>query len=122
MGVPGMALAPVSDHVVPGVRTYSKQPEIRDLTERGTFVGHRQDEVTYLVQKPGTHLLPELIYYWWNPETNELKTTALPSTELEVAGVVESTVSGSSASAREYLRFFGILAVLIALIIILQNG
>lgn len=121
IGIPGMALAPTSEHFIPGVRTYSKQPEIRDVTERGTFAGQRRDVVSYLLQKPGTHLLPGLDFYWWNPVSNELKITSLPSAEFIVVGLADSTTSASPAVTGKYLKQLWATAGIIALTIIMRR-
>ncbi|HAC92583.1 MAG TPA: hypothetical protein DCF63_18425, partial [Planctomycetaceae bacterium] len=82
--VPGMALAPLPDTAPAGIRVYATTPEISDRTARGAFEGHRKDVLTYLIQKPGIHILPALVYYWWHPTTNRLESKTLPALTLQV--------------------------------------
>ncbi|BCX49627.1 hypothetical protein HAHE_35350 [Haloferula helveola] len=75
----GIALAPAPVAAPAGIRVYSGEPEVRDRTERGEFRGERRETITYLVQEPGLHTLPEIRYDWWNPKTETLESKTLPS-------------------------------------------
>jgi len=98
--VPGMALAPTPNNAPAGVRVYPTVSDISDRTERGTFLGQRTDVVTYLIQKPGTHVMPALVYYWWNPVTEALETVKLASVPFEVPATTDESLSESGSAAK----------------------
>ena len=75
----GIALKPAPTPEIDGIRTYSGTPEVTDKTQRGEFLGERRETVTYLVQQPGLHRLPEISYSWWDPATETLESRTLPS-------------------------------------------
>lgn len=85
-GIPGMALAPAPTAAPEGVRVYVGTVETPDKSERGFFLGERRETLTYLLQKPGTLTLPALAFTWWNPKSEQLQSTTLPSVSFKVAG------------------------------------
>ena len=89
--VSGMALAPAPTIAPDGMRVYSGQPEVKDKTERGDFLGQRRDTITYLLQKPGTLTLPALAFVWWDPEKEVLERKTLPAVTFEVASPAAAT-------------------------------
>lgn len=105
--VPGMALAPIPNSAPVGVRVYATTPEIVDRTERGAFEGQRKDILTYLVERPGEHILPALVYYWWDPITNQLKSKTLPALTLRVP--VPEDPEEVQAGSVEYARWVALL-------------
>lgn len=94
----GMALAPASQRAPEGVRVYAGQPEVTDNTERGAFRGTRRETLTYLMEQPGTVVLPEIKYFWWNPKALRLESKTLPAAMIEVAAlpVTETTPMGDA--------------------------
>jgi len=101
--LPGMALAPIPEAVPDGVRVYTGDATTNDKLERGDFLGERKETVTYLLQKSGTVILPELEYVWWNPRTKTLESKSLTAVTFEVAAapldqtaVTETKVGGWS--------------------------
>ncbi|MFC7338786.1 hypothetical protein ACFQY0_16440 [Haloferula chungangensis] len=75
----GIALKPAPTPEIEGIRTYPATPKVSDKTERGTFLGERRETITYLVQQPGLHTLPEIRFDWWNPSTETLESKTLPA-------------------------------------------
>jgi hypothetical protein len=89
--VSGMALAPAPGAAPEGIRVYAEQPEVKDQTERGEFLGERLDTITYLLQKPGALTLPAFTYVWWNPKKEVLERKTLPSVTFEVTPLAAAT-------------------------------
>ncbi len=89
--LPGMALAPISQDAPDGIRVYQGDATTNDKLERGDFLGERKETVTYLLQKPGELVLPELNYVWWNPKTETLESKQLPSVTFNVAAPLTMT-------------------------------
>jgi len=81
----GIALAPPPHTAPEGVRVYVADPKVEDNTERGAFVGKREDTITYVLQQPGTTTLPAIRYVWWNPTKKELRSKTLPAVTFHVA-------------------------------------
>jgi hypothetical protein len=75
----GIALKSAPAPEIEGIKTYTGNAEVTDKTERGDFIGERRETITYLVQQPGLHTLPEIRYDWWDPESNTLEFKILPS-------------------------------------------
>lgn len=91
----GMALAPAPTTAPKGVRVYPASPEVSDNTERGAFIGERSETLTYLIEQPGTHTLPEIRYVWWDPESGQLRSKTLPAVVIE-ATAPPTSVAGTS--------------------------
>lgn len=100
--IPGMALAPLPSKAPDGIRVYPETPEISDRTERGAFVGQRTDVLNYLIQKPGQHILPALVYNCWDPVANRLESKTLPAMTINVPmpALEESDETELSANRR----------------------
>lgn len=96
----GMALLPTSIDAPEGVRVYPRQVETKDNTERGAFDGERRETLTYLLQKDGTVILPELTYTWWEPESEALKSKTLPAVTIDVAPAAVVLPGGSAGTSR----------------------
>lgn len=83
--LPGMALAAIPTDGPEGIRVYPGPAETNDDLFRGEFTGERREEITYLLQEPGTRTLPALRYVWWNPKTQTLESKTLPAVTIDVA-------------------------------------
>jgi hypothetical protein len=92
----GMALAPAPTQAPEGTRLYPSRAEVTDKTDRGDFLGERSEIITYLIEKPGTIILPGITFNWWNPETQTLESKTLPAVTFEVPAPPAAPVSTSS--------------------------
>lgn len=114
-GISGMALAPATGTSADGIRVYPGNVEIKDLLERGDFLGERRETMTYLIQKPGTITLPEIRYVWWNPKTEQLQSKTLPAVSFEVAPLSATPTLGKMLVGRyAWLWLLALAAGLIA--------
>jgi len=115
----GMALAPAPDEAPEGIKVYSEDAIVEDKTERGYFTGERSDTVTYQMNNAGSFTLPELTYTWWNPKTEKMEKTILPSVSFTVSPAPSSmspagnrfTVSLYWILVSVFLIIFGIFAI-----------
>ena len=98
--ISGMALAPAPTGAPEGIRVYPGDAETKDQLERGDFLGERRETITYLLQKPGSLVLPALTYVWWNPKTEKLESKTLPAVTFEVAPAPAEATTGTAAAAR----------------------
>jgi hypothetical protein len=94
----GMAFAPVVTSDLEGIAVYDRSPEIEESHNRGQMTGTRTDTTVYVLQEPGSFVLPGFEFEWWNPETHRLETKTIPSLEIEVAPNVFLESGGPEAS------------------------
>ena len=80
----GMAIPPVPQNEVPGARVYFEEPILDDRRDRGRLTGKRSERISYVFESAGRIRLPDLLYQWWNPETESLRTILLEGKEVEV--------------------------------------
>jgi hypothetical protein len=100
--LPGMALSPVSPETPEGFRVYVGDAATNDKLQRGEFLGERTETVTYLIQKPGVLVLPELTYVWWNPKTETLESKQLASVTFNVAAPLNTESANETSPGRNW--------------------
>jgi hypothetical protein len=81
--VPGMVFPPFPAGKIDGLGLYAKR-QLLDQNERGTLVGKRRDEITYVAKRPGQFTIPAVQYTWFDLDTQQLRTEALPARTLNV--------------------------------------
>ncbi len=94
--VPGSAFTPLSYDPVDKVSIYPAQSIVKDRYDRGSLTGFRSETITYVFQKPGKVLLPDVVITWWDMANKQLKRKTLKGRTLDVAinpAVPASTVS-----------------------------
>jgi len=82
--VPGMAFSPLPVMEIEGLGIYPDPPRIDDRVNRGDLTGSRIDRVTVVCEQPGSHVLPELVFQWWDPATETLRRAGVAAMNLEV--------------------------------------
>lgn len=82
--IPGMALMPAPTAAADGIRVYTGDMSTQDSLQRGDFQGQRSETLTYLMQRSGEVELPEIVYVWWNPQTEQLESKVLPPQKIVV--------------------------------------
>ena len=90
--VAAMMLPQIQFEPIVGLAIYPDAPKIIDRVNRGEYLASRQQTVTYVVEKQGTYVLPQLEFYWWDLGSQSLQHEVLPeqflSTEETVVGFV----------------------------------
>jgi hypothetical protein len=81
----GMLLPALGFEAPSGVALYRDQPRATDRVNRGQYRGERVEAATYVLQRAGEFVLPELQVHWWNTRTHALETEILAARTLEVA-------------------------------------
>ena len=81
--VPGMVFPPFPAATIDGLGIYTKR-RLLDENERGSLVGKRQDEITYVAKRPGQFTIPAAQYFWFDLDTQQLRTETLPARTLTV--------------------------------------
>ncbi len=80
-----LALPQVEFKSVKGTRLYPAQPKLSDKVNRGRYSAERSDAATYVLQSEGRVTLPEIRVQWWNPDSNAIEQSLLPSVSFAVA-------------------------------------
>jgi hypothetical protein len=70
---------------VAGLSRYVKTPQVSNLDDgRGDILGgQRIDNVTYRIDKAGTHTLAAIEVKWWDAKTRQSRTTQVPAVTFE---------------------------------------
>ena len=81
----GLALPPTRFAPVDGLAVYPAQPRIEDKVARGRYSATRTDSATYVLQKPGTYILPAITVRWWSLDIQSLDARTLEARTISVA-------------------------------------
>lgn len=96
--VPGMIFPPFPAGKIDGLGIYSKR-HLLDQNERGSLLGKRQDEITYVAKRPGQFTIPAAQYTWFDLDTQQLRTETLPARTLNVITNPQMASAGGVATA-----------------------
>jgi hypothetical protein len=80
----GMMIPPLRFDEIEGFALYPADPTVADESYRGTFRGKRIESVTYVLEKEGEYVLPEIALHWWDIKNEEMKQEVLPAIEMSV--------------------------------------
>jgi hypothetical protein len=104
--LPGMIFTPLQLQKIDGLGLYLKLPQVEDQRNRGVFTGRRTETITYICERPGSFIIPELSFQWWNPETETLRQVVLEEVEIKVSAGLFSGKAGATGSVRAALTGF----------------
>jgi hypothetical protein len=98
--ISGMAFEPVQYPPVAGVGIYPSEPVVQDTVDRGALVeGRRTESVTYVFERKGNYVLPDVTVTWWDLGEQRLHREVLPGPHVRVVLAGQATTVGGSASA-----------------------
>jgi hypothetical protein len=122
--VPGMVFEPLPPFEIDGLAAYPGTPRVEDRIDRGILTGSRRDSVTFVAQRPGTFVIPELRFQWWDPVTETLEEQRLASLELQVSRNPAYAGSGAGAAPGPGRGFPAglILAVVLVMVLAVWPG
>jgi hypothetical protein len=85
-GVVAMVLPPLNFEPFQGVGIYPDQPMLADKGgQRGEKrTGTRTESITYVFEKQGDYVLPEISVFWWDIEKEKLQKETIPAIKLAV--------------------------------------
>ncbi|MBV1933151.1 MAG: BatD family protein, partial [Parvibaculaceae bacterium] len=89
-GVPGMMLPELPSLAIAGLAVYPDAPDVKTVSNRGSLKGARRQRTTYIVQKPGRYLLPEVRLNWWNIQKGQWELANAPAQIIQTKGVSSS--------------------------------
>ncbi len=81
MMLPEYRLRPVE-----GLAAYPQQPKLSNQQQRGARIAKRVEVVDYIIEKGGSFVIPEQVFYWWNTSSQSLDMVVLPAVEFKVSG------------------------------------
>jgi len=97
----GLASSQIPDINVPkpaGMKVYNDQAKSETPNDGNTIYGIRQIDISYIPNKEGKVVIPEINVDWWDVHNKEQKTFTLPEWSLSVAAGEAGSV-GADASA-----------------------
>ncbi len=104
--LPGMVLPPVVPQKIDGLGLYLKAPQLDDQRQRGLFTGRRTETITYVCERQGSFVIPELNFQWWNPESETLRQVVLKEVKIKVSASPFFEKAGQVGSAQGVLSSF----------------
>lgn len=81
---------------------YPEKGAEQNKVQQGELVGRTEFKVTYLFNKPGKVVIPELRVRWFNTQTGHDEETRLPSKSLEVVPVPSKVNTKNDAEQQAY--------------------
>ena len=96
VGLSAMLLPAVPVFEVDGLAAYPAAPDIADRTNRGSLVGNRTDRITWIIEGAGDYALPTVVFRWWDPTTETLRTERIEGVSLTAQAAPGQTPSESS--------------------------
>ncbi len=120
--VSGMAFAPLQPTEITGVGIYRYEPTVEDTFSRGDLKGSRSETITYVFERPGEVVIPDVELSWWDVAEKQLKHIKLPGMTLQVTGepVLQSVaVSAGDHKNQRKSRWWtaGIIAAVLAVVL-----
>jgi hypothetical protein len=110
--ISGMAFEPMQYAPVAGVGIYPREPVVQDEVDRGSLVeGRRTESVTYVFEREGNYVLPDVTVPWWDLGEKRLRREVLPGPHVRVVLAGPTATVGGGAPApvsRSWPRWLGI--------------
>jgi len=111
-GVPALGMAEFRFTAPDGVRVYVDPPVVEDRSNRGIVDGARVDKATYVFERAGSHVLPELSQPWWNLAEKQAQVETLPGLDVSVAAP-----GGHPAESRRQSRLWWPAILVVAVVL-----
>ena len=86
-GLDGAVLPPFTPEEFEGVNVYSDPPDIQRTFVDGSIVGTRIESSTIVPITSGEIEIPQITIPWWNINTDQIESTIVPATQIQVATI-----------------------------------
>lgn len=103
-GLDGAVLPPLADQTIAGVNSYPDPPDIQRTFVDGSIVGTRVETTTLVPTTSGELEIPQVTVPWWNVETDQLESSVIPATRVEIASVEGAVPSEQAVASTENLQ------------------
>ncbi|KRR19299.1 hypothetical protein CQ14_35330 [Bradyrhizobium lablabi] len=104
-GLPAMLLPPQYFTAIDGMALYPAQPSLQDHVDGRTdsMTSTRIDSATYMLQQPGSYVLPAIDIAWWNTDSGKVERIHLDEVPLMVAvNPAEPAAGGATGQGRRW--------------------
>lgn len=91
VGIPAQLLPSLNFLKTDGVSVYPEKGKEQNKVVHGELISRTEINVTYLFNKAGKNIIPELKLRWYNTSTGQEETAVLPPRSLEITPSVAST-------------------------------
>lgn len=102
-GVDGAVLPPFSETSIAGLNLYPNPPEIDRTFIDGRIVGTRVESTTMVATSDGQLEIPETSISWWNVDTDQLESTVIPATRIQIASIEGDVPSEQAVASSQNL-------------------
>ncbi|MDU0339985.1 hypothetical protein [Bosea rubneri] len=96
-GVPALGMAEFHFTAPDGARVYVDPPTVEDRSNRGVVDGERVDKATYVFERGGSYVLPDLSQPWWSLADKRARVESLPGLTVSVAAPASHAAGGAKA-------------------------
>lgn len=114
-GVPALGMAEFRFTAPDGVRVYVDPPKVEDRSNRGIVDGERIDKATYVFERGGSYVLPDLSQPWWSLADKRARAESLPGLTISVVAPASHPAGGARAPR---LGLFAAAAAAVVLIVL----
>ena len=80
-------------------RQYPEPPELEDDTLGNEVIGQRIERRNFIALQPGALSLPSSEVFWWDTQSNRLRSATLPATPISVTGTAITSQSNEASQA-----------------------
>ena len=92
-----MMLPEFDEPELPGLAAYPAPAQLDNRSNRGQAVATRTRVISYVVEQPGSYVLPAQDFFWWDTRSQTLQVLTLDALVVEVVGEVPA---GKPATAK----------------------
>lgn len=92
-GAPSSFLPDIAKPVVENLSVYVEEGEKKQTNLEDGIEAYRKISHVYMPIRPGKIVVPEEIIYWWDTESDKLKTTVIRALDMDVEGIGPSNTS-----------------------------
>lgn len=123
-GTKAMLLPPLSERVPTpqGLRAYPRQPDLSDTPATGEHLpmATRTEQISFVVEGPGSYTLPGLSFDWWNLGSKTIETVSSDPITFEVQDTLGHEAAKAVRSGNLFVLFAAALATLAAVAALLM--
>ncbi len=83
----------------PGVQAHASPPMLDDTSEGGHITGIRTQDIAFVADRAGHHLLPALRVAWWDAENKRSREAVLDAIDFEVVATAASAPPAATLAA-----------------------
>jgi len=86
-----------------GLAAYQQPAKMSDQVNRGDYLASRYESVSYVIEKAGAYRLPQLDFYWWDLDLQQMRHEVLPAQIISTTGaaspieVEDTAIAGTSS-------------------------